>query len=390
MKNIYFTLFVGCSFYLGAESLAGPSRQIVVGADDTVYGVAYNNGIPTHAVISANNLKPPYTLKKGQVLVIPLLSEHIVGEGQTLENIAEVYGINIDVLAQENNIRPPFFIRPGDHLTIPPRDTAPLNEALKPPSQEEISTTALAPLPLVKSASAPAASPSSLTPLPLLKSASSHGTSSLPHDLAEELAREKGMSQATAVSDPSSKPMLMGNLAQRNAGASTGQPENSEGIKEKKKPKKESKKEEKKPEKKEIIKESKKEETIKEGLFVWPAEGEIISQFGPGGKNDGINIKIPEGTSVKAAADGTVMYAGNELKGFGNLLLLKHEGGWVTAYAHNSALLVKKGDKVKQGAEIAKSGIKEEGAKGDAGKPQLHFEIRKGKQPIDPLTKLRS
>ncbi len=89
---------------------------------------------------------------------------------------------------------------------------------------------------------------------------------------------------------------------------------------------------------------------------------------------------------MKAAAAGTVMYAGSELKGFGNLLLLKHQDGWVTAYAHNSELLVKKGDKVKQGQEIAKSGTPE----GDAQQPQLHFEIRKVKQPIDPLTKLES
>ncbi|MDK3157769.1 M23 family metallopeptidase [Kamptonema cortianum] len=120
--------------------------------------------------------------------------------------------------------------------------------------------------------------------------------------------------------------------------------------------------------------------------FAWPVQGEIVKKFAPGGKNDGINIKVAKGTPVKAAAAGTVMYAGSELKGFGNLLLLKHQDGWVTAYAHNSELLVKKGDNVKQGQQIAKSGTPE----GDAEEPQLHFEIRKVKQPIDPLTKLES
>jgi murein DD-endopeptidase MepM/ murein hydrolase activator NlpD len=117
--------------------------------------------------------------------------------------------------------------------------------------------------------------------------------------------------------------------------------------------------------------------------FRWPAKGRIIAGFGPktnGQTNDGINIAVPEGTPVKAAADGTVAYAGNELKGYGNLVLVRHADGYVTAYAHAKELLVRRGDSVRRGQDIARSG-----QTGNVDTPQLHFEIRKGPAPIDPM-----
>ncbi len=117
--------------------------------------------------------------------------------------------------------------------------------------------------------------------------------------------------------------------------------------------------------------------------FLWPLKGKIVSTYGgksQGLKNDGINIAAPRGTHVMAAENGVVAYAGNELRGFGNLLLLKHTGGWITAYAHNETLLVKRGDKIKKGQTIAKVG-----SSGSVQVPQLHFELRKGKVAIDPI-----
>jgi murein DD-endopeptidase MepM/ murein hydrolase activator NlpD len=121
-------------------------------------------------------------------------------------------------------------------------------------------------------------------------------------------------------------------------------------------------------------------------LFTWPVSGKIISTFGPaagGTHNDGINISAPEGATVAAAESGVVAYAGNELRGFGNLLLVKHDGGWVTAYAHNQVLLVKKGDKVRRGQAIARVG-----ATGGVTGAQLHFELRSGTKAVDPLDHL--
>jgi murein DD-endopeptidase MepM/ murein hydrolase activator NlpD len=116
--------------------------------------------------------------------------------------------------------------------------------------------------------------------------------------------------------------------------------------------------------------------------FRWPVRGRIIAGFGMrnGQQNDGIDLSVPEGTSVKAADDGVVAYAGNELKGYGNLVLVRHQNGYVTAYAHASELMVKRGDTVKRGQIIGRSG-----QTGNVTAPQLHFEIRKGKVPVDPM-----
>ncbi|KAA2235370.1 peptidoglycan DD-metalloendopeptidase family protein [Salinarimonas soli] len=113
--------------------------------------------------------------------------------------------------------------------------------------------------------------------------------------------------------------------------------------------------------------------------FRWPARGRVISGFGNGG-NEGVNISVPEGTPVRAAESGTVAYSGSELKGYGNLVLIRHDNGYVSAYAHNGELAVKRGDKVKRGQVVAKSG-----QSGNVNSPQLHFEIRKGSTPVDPV-----
>lgn len=116
--------------------------------------------------------------------------------------------------------------------------------------------------------------------------------------------------------------------------------------------------------------------------FVWPVSGEIISNFGGpanGERNDGINIATAAGTPIHAAASGTITYAGNELKDYGNLVLIKHEDGYVTAYAHADRLIVARGDVVSRGQIIGYAG-----QTGDVSTPQLHFEIRRDTQPVNP------
>lgn len=118
------------------------------------------------------------------------------------------------------------------------------------------------------------------------------------------------------------------------------------------------------------------------GSFVWPVEGKILSTYGPkanGLHNDGINIAAEMGQPVKASQSGIVAYAGNELKGYGNLLLVRHENDWITAYAHNSKLLVQRGDQVVRGQTISLAGNS-----GSVVTPQVHFEVRKGAKALDP------
>ena len=122
--------------------------------------------------------------------------------------------------------------------------------------------------------------------------------------------------------------------------------------------------------------------------FLWPVRGRIISNFGPrlgGLHNDGINIAAPKGSPVFAAENGVVAYAGNSLKGFGNLILVKYSGGWITAYAHTDKMLVVRGKQVMRGEKIATIGTT-----GGVKKPQLHFEIRKGSRAVDPKRELTS
>jgi murein DD-endopeptidase MepM/ murein hydrolase activator NlpD len=117
--------------------------------------------------------------------------------------------------------------------------------------------------------------------------------------------------------------------------------------------------------------------------FHWPVQGQVIAGFGSkinGLQNNGINVAVPEDTSIKAAEDGIVVYSGNQLKSYGNLLLVRHPNGYVTVYAHAKQLLVKGGDEIKRGQVIAKSG-----RTGDVDTPQVHFEIRKASAPVDPM-----
>jgi murein DD-endopeptidase MepM/ murein hydrolase activator NlpD len=116
--------------------------------------------------------------------------------------------------------------------------------------------------------------------------------------------------------------------------------------------------------------------------FEWPVEGAVLSSFGKsddGTRNDGINIAAELGTPIHAAAGGTVTYVGNEVRGYGNLILIRHDDGFITAYAHAQSIIVSRGDRVDRGDVIGYSGDT-----GDVATPQLHFEIRQGVKPVDP------
>ena len=117
------------------------------------------------------------------------------------------------------------------------------------------------------------------------------------------------------------------------------------------------------------------------GQFIWPVDGKVVSQFGirDGRRHDGLDIAAPEGTSIRAAASGTVLYSGNQQTGYGNLIILHHAQDMITVYAHNKVNLVKDGEAVKQGQEIAKVG-----RSGRVTKFHLHFEVRKRTKPRNP------
>jgi murein DD-endopeptidase MepM/ murein hydrolase activator NlpD len=124
---------------------------------------------------------------------------------------------------------------------------------------------------------------------------------------------------------------------------------------------------------------------VGEDCLAWPVEGEVMALFDARSKSphDGLDIRAPEGASIRAAASGKVLYSGDGIKGYGNMVILRHEQGLVTVYAHASRLLVKEGETVEQGAVVA-----EVGRTGSAREPHLHFEVRKREDPADPLNYL--
>jgi murein DD-endopeptidase MepM/ murein hydrolase activator NlpD len=122
------------------------------------------------------------------------------------------------------------------------------------------------------------------------------------------------------------------------------------------------------------------------GQFAWPVRGQVVKRFGAGAsgeRNDGIKIAVPRATPVLAAADGVVAYVGSDVPALGGLVILRHGNGWTSVYGHASQLLVQRGQSVKKGQKIALSG-----STGFADRPELHFEIRKGRTPVDPTSQL--
>jgi murein DD-endopeptidase MepM/ murein hydrolase activator NlpD len=293
---------------------------------DTVYGVAQRFGVPVRTLIETNNLKPPYRLAAGQPLRVPVREEHVVQPGESLLAISRVYGVDQSSLARANNLKPPYGLKPGQRLVLPGRIEANLATA---PSTTDTPA----------SSNAPAGS-MSVEELPSIGSAPA-APPSVPN------AATPAPSEGTA-------PPLQPNQQQtRPEVAAIPEPAPRAGSR-----------------------------------FIWPVEGKIVSRFGAkkgGMHNDGINIEAPAGTQVVAGDNGVVAYAGNELRGFGNLLLIRHADGWITAYAHNDKLLVRQGEKVKRGQPIATVG-----RSGNVSSPQLHFEVRKGTDPVDPLGYLSS
>lgn len=253
---------------------------------------------------------------------------HTVAAKETLTSIAKVYGKTRVEIARANSIKPDATVRSGQRLSIPGiaqskiKVAAIAPEPKAQPTSKVAATTAPAPKAAATPAPAPAASAQ-------LKSASIKSAALEPP--ATATARLATPTVAAAAEAKDSQPSATGAAP----------------------------------------------------TFRWPVRGRVISGFGKkpdGERNDGINLAVPEGTSIMAAEDGTVIYAGNELKSYGNLVLIRHADGWVSAYAHNSELKVAKGDRVQRGQVISLSGMS-----GGVTTPQVHFELRKDATPVDPL-----
>jgi murein DD-endopeptidase MepM/ murein hydrolase activator NlpD len=332
---------------------ASPSgSEVVVRQGDTLRTLSQRYRVTEGAIRSANNLPAGSALMPGQRLTIPAShamqasaaptrsapvqaarsapshsqsasagGTHVVQSGETLYSIARTLNVPVMDLAQANGVGLNYHVRSGEALRLPGANGAQVASAAPAQMRSEPEQQAT----LQPAVAKPAQAPVETTPVAL----------TAPEKVAAPVK--------AAVAEP----------------AKTTPPAEQRG--------------------RDII-------TADGQAFRWPVRGRVISGFGPkpnGNTNDGINLSVPEGTPIQAAADGVVAYAGNELKGYGNLVLIRHANGWVTAYAHNSQLLVKRGEEVRRGQVIAKAG-----KSGNVSSPQLHFEVRRGATPVDPLEHL--
>ncbi len=316
------------SIYGDGKSPAAVYHSVVAG--DSVHSIAQRYSVSRRALIVANRLEPPYRLRAGMRLAIPEPNFHRVVRGDTVSEIAEQYGVRMQALIRLNNLAPPYLIRTGEKLRLP--------SVIEP---------------LV--ASRVPAKTGGSTPKGLLATKPKTPAKTLPKTSKAQPGAQPGSAKSsTHQATPRPKP----SASKAKLGAKLG-------VKPSAKPSLTS------------------QRPARGGRFIWPVEGKVISGFGVKGsgiRNDGVNLSARRGTRVRAAQGGTVAYAGNELRGFGNIVLLKHADDFMTVYAHNEKNLVRDGDKVRQGQPIALVG-----SSGSAAKPQLHFEIRKKQKAMNPL-----
>jgi murein DD-endopeptidase MepM/ murein hydrolase activator NlpD len=314
-----------------------PSREagttIIVGTSDTLETLSRRYNVSSAAILQANGYKGPRALQPGQQLIIP---------HQAATAAAPVLVPPKAAVAAAPVSAPPsvHVVNRGDTLmSIAHRNHVPVAELAKANGIDANSKLKLGQKINVPGAKSAAAAPVAATPAAV--AAAPPATAAAP---------------ATKMAAAAPEPQQKARLAQ-----ATTTPEAA------------------------VVEPAVKtaEATGALPTFRWPVRGRVVTGYGAktnGKSNDGINVAVPEGTPVKAAEDGVVAYSGNELKGYGNLILVRHSNGYVTAYAHASELMVKRGETIKRGQIIAKSG-----QSGEVGSPQLHFEIRKGSSPVDPL-----
>ncbi len=288
----------------------------IVKKGDTVYSIAKKNNVPLKDLILRNNLKAPYKLAIGDKIYIPNTAFHIVNAKDTAYSISRKYNVNLNSLVKLNKLSAPYTLTIGQKLLLPATNVD--------IQQKQINY-------IVKDTD----------------------TSKIVKPSSKESSKE--LTQAKVVKKEKVK------IKQT---TSTQQTEKQKQQQEK------------------IQQIISKPAPLTSKTFKWPVKGKVISKYGiknNGKRNDGINISAKLGTNVVAAENGIIAYAGNELKGLGNLIIIKHDKDYMTVYAHNDTITVKKGQSVKRGDKIATVG-----KTGRVTTPQLHFEVRKKTQSIDP------
>lgn len=326
-----------------------PSGNHIVRRGQTLYSIARAYNAPLRALIVENDLAPPYQLEIGQRLRVPQAKTYTVRPGDTVYGVSRDFGVSMNELVRINGIREPYTIRIGQRLLIPGQVSGERTAAAPPRTGSE--------------------DPPESDGAPSGASPSAERIAARTAEALEDQAAEPGPSQTTAPTQTASAPPT------REPAAAPDRPfrVTQDGM-----PRPQLKPE---PPRRALASIAQPPPRAASS-FLWPLEGRVVSRFGPKGKglhNDGLNIAAPRGTAVRASENGVVAYAGTELKGFGQGVLIKHADGYMTFYAHNDAVLVQRGQRIARGQTIARVG-----SSGNVDSPQLHFQVRKGRQALDP------
>jgi murein DD-endopeptidase MepM/ murein hydrolase activator NlpD len=371
--------------------------MVAVAPGETLDGLAQRLGVSPQTLIEANHLQPPYRVQAHQALFVPPPATYRVQAGDSVEGIAATLGVDEDALAAANGLRQPYHMRVGQILRVPggiggegtpePVTAEPGFEGTAPPPRSTISAQPLAPPPV-----GPSAPPSYSAPSPPTSPSYAPQSYPQPNYAQPSYAPQsyppqsypaKTYSSPTALAPPPPRPAQTALNAPAGAPPQQIIPQMVHPEPPAAQPPPVA------PHAAEAAPAAPATQTAMtspvagEGPhFLRPVAGPVTQGFGAdgaGNTNEGINISAPAGTPVRSAAAGTVIYAGNELPAFGNLVLIRHEGGWVTAYGHLDSIGVERGAAVTQGQTIGAVG-----KTGSAKTPQLHFEVRQGSKPVDP------
>jgi len=350
-------------------------RTYKVQRGDTVYEIARRFRAPIRAVIEANDLSPPYRLRVDQTLRIPQPRTHEVARGDTLYSISRRYDVSMSELARLNGLSPPYIIQPGQDLLIPGGRTRVARADTSVPNARETANGDDDGGDDGKNdggdagGNGGASGPSDAGTTGATESgdaANADTTSTRTANASDAGAGERDAGgPPVQVPRPEPKPA---EIKRADASDATG-PDSGRGERE----------DTQTASRPEDVPDPPARES---GRFAWPVRGELVADYGPqdnGLHNDGLNIAVRRGTPVEAAANGVVAYVGNELQGFGNLILVKHAENWITAYAHLDTILVDRGAEVSRGEPIGRVG-----STGGVAEPQLHFETRRGSNAVDP------
>lgn len=338
------------------DSSAG---AVMVRDGDNVWQISKRYRLPLRDIIEINHLEPPYALSAGQRIILPKPLEYKVAPSDTLHLVSRMYAVPLSELVKTNNLSEPYRLQAGQVIRIPSpqvmRDdtvaiaaaqmtspiTAPITAS---PTYEKIEQDDLAPPPSVPPSVSsgapvyvPAAAQTQTIDRVITTWAGDRGTS-----VTKQTATT---TKPLATTSAAARPVLAAAPRQLAPPVTT------------------------------LLGSARPN-------FGWPLRGKVVSGYGPktgGLYNDGINIAAPKGTPVAAAADGVVAYVGDDLRSYGNLVLIRHSGGMTTAYAHLSSVSVRKGARIAKGQPIGTVGTS-----GTVSTSQLHFEVRKGSNTIDP------